>query len=161
METHTNENSDAPPEPGGAQAEKSGDIEQAPAAEKATARVAEELEAEEEEEEEERRPVGFRIGLPATIVIALLMLLLGAMSGYVTHSFQTAPTLERLAALERQATVTSATATAESAQHAAQQAQAQPTPDMQAILKLLVSKTRHFAGDANAPVTMIEFGDFQ
>jgi protein-disulfide isomerase len=41
---------------------------------------------------------------------------------------------------------------------------ATPTPDPAAQRKLMAAvaaKTRHFAGDANAPVTIVEFGDFQ
>lgn len=39
----------------------------------------------------------------------------------------------------------------------------QPTAahDTQPILQLLISKTRHWQGDANAPITILEFSDFQ
>jgi hypothetical protein len=34
-------------------------------------------------------------------------------------------------------------------------------PANQELMDYLVSQTRHFRGDPNAPVTLIEFGDFQ
>lgn len=33
--------------------------------------------------------------------------------------------------------------------------------DTPAVIGTVVAQTRHFEGDPNAPVTMIEFGDFQ
>ena len=42
-----------------------------------------------------------------------------------------------------------------------------PTPDadlaaqQQELMEMVVSETRHFRGDPNAPVTIIEFSDFQ
>ncbi|MBI4787461.1 MAG: hypothetical protein HY782_10490 [Chloroflexi bacterium] len=33
--------------------------------------------------------------------------------------------------------------------------------DQPAIIQLLLSQTRHFKGNPNAPVTLIEFSDFQ
>ncbi|MEW6287369.1 MAG: thioredoxin domain-containing protein [Chloroflexota bacterium] len=38
--------------------------------------------------------------------------------------------------------------------------QASPTADTQ-LVESVVARTRHFKGDPNAPVTIIEFGDFQ
>ena len=45
-----------------------------------------------------------------------------------------------------------------------QEVAAQPTADpaqRQQLMEFLVPQVRHFKGDANAPVTLIEFGDFQ
>jgi protein-disulfide isomerase len=42
-----------------------------------------------------------------------------------------------------------------------------PTPDatlatqQQELMKVVIENTRHFRGDPNAPVTIIEFSDFQ
>ncbi len=122
----------------------------------------EDEEAEQEEEDEEEKPrrvrVRTRTNWLLTAVVGLGMLVLGGMGGYLAHSAQTAPSIEKLASLEREATVTAATAATVTAQQKAQQ---QPTPDMKAILAQLVAQTRHFKGDAKAPVTILEFSDFQ
>ncbi len=125
--------------------------------------MADEDEAEEEgQEEEEEKPrhvrVRTRTNWLLTVVVGLGMLVLGGMGGYLAHSAQTAPSMEKLASLEREATVTAATAATVAAEQKAQQG---PTPDVKAIVAEVVSKTRHFKGAANAPVTILEFSDFQ
>ncbi len=122
-----------------------------------------ELETEEADEEEESRPtrrvrVRTRTNWVLTGAVGLGMLILGGLIGFLVNSSMTQPSLAKLAAL--QSSLATATAVA-AAQPPAASAGAQPTPDMKAILALVVSKTRHFKGDANAPVTMIEFSDFQ
>jgi hypothetical protein len=73
-----------------------------------------------------------------TIFVGVLMFVLGGLGGFVARPYIMPP---------------SPTPT----QSAAQQQQTK----MQALLDMLVSKTRHFKGNANAPVTLLEFGDFQ
>jgi hypothetical protein len=77
--------------------------------------------------------------IPA-IFVGVLMFVLGGLGGFVARPYIMPPS-------------PSPTQT----QPAAQQQQAK----MQAILDMLVSKTRHFKGNPNAPVTLLEFGDFQ
>ncbi len=119
----------------------------------------EEEEKEGDDEEAPRRVrMRTRTNWLLTVIVGLGALMLGGMGGYLVHSAQTAPSIEKLASLEREATVTAATAATVTAQQKTQQ---QPTPDMKALLAELVSKTRHFKGDAKAPVTILEFSDFQ
>jgi hypothetical protein len=40
-------------------------------------------------------------------------------------------------------------------------AQSADNPSAEELMDSLVARTRHFKGDSNAPVTIIEFGDFQ
>jgi hypothetical protein len=74
----------------------------------------------------------------ATILVGIVMFVLGGLGGYVGRPIISPPP----------PTPTPAAA------------QAQPA-NMQALLTMLISKTRHFEGSPNAPVTILEFGDFQ
>jgi len=80
----------------------------------------------------------------ATPIVGLVMLILGLFGGYAIRPM-----------LDDQA---------ESADISLRQ---QPSPDSTGaagnpqLMEYLVSQTRHFRGDSNAPVTLIEFGDFQ
>ncbi len=121
------------------------------------------------EESEQKAPAsrGVRVALPIAILIAVIALLLGGAAGYFAHTIMTAPALESFAALQRTATTTAAnaasaaaTATSVAATAVAQQPAQQPA-SMKELLALLVGKTRHFRGNANAPVTLLEFSDFQ
>jgi protein-disulfide isomerase len=82
----------------------------------------------------------------ATPLIGLAMLALGLAAGYWLRSGGALPFLP-------------------AAPVAAAEATAKPAGDgsaaRQAFMNTLVSQTRHFQGDPNAPVTMIEFADFQ
>jgi xanthosine utilization system XapX-like protein len=81
----------------------------------------------------------------ATPIIGVVMLLLGFLVGYLIHPIN-APQL-------------AATADSSSAS-----AQTRPTADPTAskqLMDYLVTQVKHFQGDANAPVTLIEFSDFQ
>ncbi len=76
-----------------------------------------------------RRDHGFRLGLGAGILLALVMFLLGGAAGYFGR-----PIISP-----------------------------EPTPQdpQAAFLATVISKVRHFQGNPNAPVTMIEFSDYQ
>jgi protein-disulfide isomerase len=102
-----------------------------------------------------------RKGLPAVTIniqswaspiIGLVMLVVGLLGGYYLRPFT----------LAQASNVTSSSAAASSA---VTTPAAIPTTDQATAQKNLmasvVAKTRHFKGDPNAPVTMIEFGDFQ
>lgn len=76
------------------------------------------------------------IGLVPIAIFGLLMFLLGGVGGFVGRPYLLVPTPTLGASEQQQA-------------------------KMQELLEMLVSKTRHFKGSANAPVTLLEFGDFQ
>ena len=85
-------------------------------------------------------------------IVGLVMLIVGLLAGYFIR-----PALsggESTGEVAVQPTV--------------QAVQASPSPDSQtvratqeAVMAALTSQARHFRGDDNAPVTMIEFSDFQ
>lgn len=81
----------------------------------------------------------------ATPIIGIAMLIIGALAGFYAR-----PTV--LGQLPESAT-------------GANPAIVIPTEDrsgeQQQLMAALIPKVRHFVGDANAPVTIIEFGDFQ
>ena len=73
----------------------------------------------------------------ATPVVGVVMLIVGLFGGYYGRSASDG--------ISEQAAVPSADAGAKDEE----------------LMAYLVSQTRHFKGDPNAPVTLIEFGDFQ
>jgi hypothetical protein len=81
--------------------------------------------------------------------IAIGYLLRPAIAGLVTPA--TATPLAALAAPDTGEASTLPTATPDMAQ-ATQAA---------AVMEAVIARTRHFKGNPNAPVTLIEFGDFQ
>lgn len=81
------------------------------------------------------RPIRARLNPLTTLVIGLVA---GMLAGFFGRPLVTARPLD--------STVTSANPAAGKA-----------VPSMDAV----VAQTRHFKGNANAPVTIIEFGDFQ
>jgi hypothetical protein len=88
----------------------------------------------------------------ATPIVGLVMLILGLVGGFYAY-----PLIEdRLGA--RSVTA----AGAPTAIVAAQPTDAAPSAESQAsLMEFVVSQTNHFIGDPNAPVTLIEFSDFQ
>lgn len=88
----------------------------------------------------------------ATPVVGVIMLLLGLIGGYflypvVKSAFVAAPT--QVASTDVQSIQTEAP---------------QPTVDpatRQQLMDYLVPQVKHFKGDASAPITLIEFSDFQ
>lgn len=90
----------------------------------------------------------------ATPIVGLLMLVIGLLGGYFGR-----PLLNGPAAPAGSAALTSpvpaVTASASEANPTANAA------DRASLMEFLVSQTRHFKGDPQAPVTLIEFSDFQ
>lgn len=81
-------------------------------------------------------------------VFGVVMLVVGLLVGYFGRP-----------ALDARTSVTAPPASSSSASGAQGP---QPMPQSQEdLLPYLVSQTRHWRGEANAPVTLIEFGDFQ
>ncbi len=102
---------------------------------------------------EEGKPPALTINIQswATPLVGLVMLLIGLAGGYFIRPML-APQAE------------AAAATAPTAQVAATNAApvGLPTTDAsQDLMTFLTSQVTHFRGDPNAPVTLIEFSDFQ
>jgi len=103
--------------------------------------------AEEMTEEEPRRPaMVINVYSWATPVVGVLMLVLGLLGGYFGR-----PLITKEAAPEA----------------VAGSSELVPTPDpaddarRQEMMTFLVGQVTHFKGDENAPVTIIEFSDYQ
>lgn len=132
-ETTNTPSADMPPSDEAAQ------VDNAPEAEALTAVMEPDSEPTERAVSRAKRARGHRMtALIPTILGGVLIFLLGGLGGFAARPYilPPSPTPTQSAAEQRQ-------------------------PDMQAILELLVSKTRHFKGNANAPVTLLEFSDFQ
>ncbi len=84
----------------------------------------------------------------ATPILGLAMLVIGLLGGYFLRPLT-------LAQSPNTTTATSVTAPP------AAVATTDPAAAQQNLMKAVLPKVRHFRGDPNAPVTMIEFGDFQ
>ena len=89
----------------------------------------------------------------ATPLVGLVMLVLGLAAGYFIR-----PALAPQAEASAEPTAKAAVPTGAAVQAPA----ALPTTDTsQDLMTFLVGQTTHFRGDPNAPVTMIEFSDYQ
>jgi hypothetical protein len=89
----------------------------------------------------------------ATPIVGIVMLLLGLVGGYF---------IRPLVGAAPAATPTEAASAA--AQSSVQTEAPQPTMDpttRQQLMDYLLPQVKHFKGDANAPVTLLEFSDFQ
>ena len=86
----------------------------------------------------------------ATPIISIIMLAFGFLGGFYGRPLietETTPT-----ATQEEPTTEVATIPTPDADLAAQQ---------QALMEMVVGETRHFRGDPDAPVTIIEFSDYQ
>jgi hypothetical protein len=87
----------------------------------------------------------------STPIVGIVMLVLGLLIGY----FGRPVVADRIAALMPKSTATSGPTPA---------AVVGPQPQPQSpeeLMNYLISQTRHFRGDPNAPIVMLEFSDFQ
>lgn len=114
-----------------------------------------------------------------TLVISLAMLVVGLLVGFLLRPalWPAAPAVvevtvtneaEDAAATDAPATtaeVLPTTAASGTENTAGVTLPATPTPDREAqaqeLMRILISQVRHFKGDADAPITLIEFSDFQ
>jgi len=95
-----------------------------------------------EEVQPKRRPaVTINIQSWATPIVGVLMLLIGLIGGYYGRPV--------VSGTKDQASVPQSIAPS------------QADPGNEALMAYLVSQIRHFSGNPDAPVTLIEFGDFQ
>ena len=90
-----------------------------------------------------------------TILVGVAMLLAGILLGYVGRG-QFGPEAQAARTTATAQAVAAVTQTAANAEASATQAAANAD-----LMTFLTENTRHYKGDANAPVTIIEFSDFQ
>ena len=112
-------------------------------------------EAEEQEEHEPRPALVINVQTWATPIIALVMLVIGLVGGYLLY-----PKVSTR--IEGAVPVTAAPAANPSA--GVQTSSAGNQPDQarrEEMMEFMISQTRHFKGNPDAEVTIIEFSDFQ
>jgi protein-disulfide isomerase len=90
-----------------------------------------------------------------TVMVGVAMLLAGILFGYVGRG-QFGPEAQAAKSTATAQAVAAATQTAANAELSATQAAANAD-----LMKFLTENTRHYKGDPNAAVTIIEFSDFQ
>lgn len=96
----------------------------------------------------------------ATPILGLVMLVVGLVAGYFVHPLLTSSAKETSVA-QAPATTAPTVASAQASQQPAATSETSQIQSAQQLMDYLLSKTIHFEGDANAPVTIIEFSDFQ
>ena len=105
---------------------------------------------------EEKKPaLVINIHSWATPIAGLVMLVVGLLGGYFLRPLLPLPSI---GATPVAAVLTPTTA---SVNPAAAPAGTQQPADLQELMAYLVPQIRHFKGDPAAPVTIIEFSDFQ
>lgn len=87
-----------------------------------------------------------------TLLVGIAMLLIGVLVGFFGRSLVTPQPENETSVAVADTGVSSA---------ASQASQPASTPSTAALMDAVVAQTRHFKGDANAPITIIEFGDFK
>ena len=116
-------------------------------------------EVEEEGEAEEKKPaLVLNVYSWWTPVLGIVMLVVGLLAGYYARPYVTARfpdmagTTSEEAAVPAEAVAGTPAPTVDPTQIAESREQ---------MMTMLVEQARHFIGDENAPITMIEFSDFQ
>ncbi len=118
-----------------------------------------------DDEEEESPALVINVQSWATPIVGLLMLVVGLVGGYLLYPQVSARLMgEAPVAVASVAAAPTAAAPPEVSASGSEPAAAPPAPsdaDRQEMMAFLVDQTRHFRGDPGAPVTIIEFSDFQ
>jgi hypothetical protein len=91
----------------------------------------------------------------ATPIVGLVMLVVGLLTGYFIRPLIPSQQPEMPIATAPAATVASTNSSPDPASATQQPA------SLQEVMDLLIPQIKHFKGDPNAPVTFIEFSDFQ
>lgn len=106
------------------------------------------MESEQDQAPEKKEPsITISVQSWATPIIGLVMLVLGLFGGYYIRPM-----------LDAQADQSDVSIRS---QQPSQESPGASGTGNQELMEYLVSETRHFRGSATAPVTLIEFGDFQ
>lgn len=113
-----------------------------------------ENQSEEEKESKSKPSITINIQSWATPIIGLVMLAAGLLIGYFGTSF--VPALNRPIT-----TQVPAEGVSSQAPSGEQNAPQMTDEQRQELMKFVVDQTRHFKGDPDAPVTMVEFSDFK
>lgn len=92
----------------------------------------------------------------ATPIVGLIMLAVGLLAGYFGRPL-IAQQLQTKTPIAAAPAVTSAPTSSSSGTSAA----TQPPASLKEVMDILIPQVKHFKGDPNAPVTFIEFSDFQ
>lgn len=98
------------------------------------------------------RPTMARSSLLVPFVVGVVMLGIGLLAGYFGRPLVTP-----------EPTTAPAVASADSGNQAAARSASPAVPDSSgpALMDGVITRTRHFKGEPGAPITIIEFGDFQ
>jgi len=113
-------------------------------------------ETEPEETETKNNALTINIQSWATPIVGVIMLIIGLLAGYFIR-----PLLPSIATSEpTPVAAVPATQGVASSTETAAQATDQPA-NLQELMDFLLPQVKHFQGDPNAPVTILEFSDFQ
>jgi len=98
------------------------------------------------------RPTMARSSLLVPFVVGVVMLGIGLLAGYFGRPL-----------VNPEPTTALAVASADSGNQAAARSASPAVPDSSgpALMDGVITRTRHFKGEPSAPITIIEFGDFQ
>ncbi|MBN2388400.1 MAG: hypothetical protein JXB85_15390 [Anaerolineales bacterium] len=106
-----------------------------------------------ESQSEERAAIVVRIQSWATPIVGVIALLVGLFAGYYGR-----PVMER--SLEPTSTSTAAATVIAQPTATPTPGSQVPTPNTQ-LMAMAMAEVRHFQGNPDAPVTFLEFSDFQ
>lgn len=127
-----------------------------------------EIPAQEQEIEEDEAstpaedPNEVHIRVPVTFAVALVTLIIGMALGYVGRPLVTPDPTPKVQTVMVQVTAPPAPTTpAPTAPVVSSSAATATATGRQAVIDRLISQTRHFKGDPNAPITILDFSDFQ